>query len=129
MSRSGVPAIVIARKGKKRGFMEKCPVCKEEQKGKYWCKACKTVFVCPAPGCGAQIGKQGVEVCPRCGLLFKEYMESRKMYRQCPKCKKKQGLSEPQCKFCKYWFNCPTCGHKVPSTSMLTCPRCATPLR
>lgn len=122
-------AFVIARKGTKRGFMEKCPVCKEEQKGKYWCKACKTVFLCPAPGCGAQIGKQGVEVCPRCGLLFKEYMESRKMYRQCPKCKKKQGLSEPQCKFCKYWFNCPTCGHKVPSTSMLTCPRCATPLR
>jgi hypothetical protein len=50
------------------------------------------------------------------------------MYRQCPKCKKKQGLSEPQCKHCRYWFNCPTCGHKVPSTSMLTCPRCATSL-
>jgi predicted RNA-binding Zn-ribbon protein involved in translation (DUF1610 family) len=48
------------------------------------------------------------------------------MYRQCPKCNKKQGLSEIQCKFCKHWFNCPTCGHKVPSTSMLTCPRCGT---
>ncbi|OHB33088.1 MAG: hypothetical protein A2X84_02575 [Desulfuromonadaceae bacterium GWC2_58_13] len=112
-----------------REIMDKCPICKEEQKGKFWCKACKTIFVCPNQSCGAEILKKDIETCPRCGLLFKDYMDSRKMYRQCPKCKKKQGLSEAQCKYCKYWFNCPTCGHKVPSTSMLTCPRCATSLR
>lgn len=109
--------------------MEKCPVCKEPQKNKNWCSACGTVFTCPSPTCGAEVSKRDAHACPRCGLLFADYLTHRKMYRQCPKCKKKQGLSEIQCKFCKYWFMCPTCGHKVPSTSMLTCPRCATSLR
>ncbi|MDY6847769.1 MAG: hypothetical protein SV239_01360, partial [Thermodesulfobacteriota bacterium] len=109
--------------------MEKCPVCKQPQKGKFWCSHCKTVFVCPNPNCDTRISSRGLEACPRCGLLFADYIEKRKMYRICPKCKKRQGLSEIQCKFCKYFFNCPTCGHRVPSTSMLTCPRCATSLR
>ncbi len=109
--------------------MDKCPVCKEEKKGKYWCSACKTVFICPLTNCGTEIRQRDAKACPSCGLLFADYMETRKMYRECPKCKKKQGLSEQQCKYCRYWFNCPTCGHKVPSTSMLTCPRCATNLR
>lgn len=109
--------------------MEKCPVCKEEQKGKYWCKSCKEVFVCPQQSCGADIRKRGAESCPVCGMLFADYLADRKMYRKCPKCKKKQGISDPQCKHCHYRFNCPSCGHKVPSTSMLTCPRCATSLR
>ncbi len=109
--------------------MEKCPVCGEMKKGKYWCSNCKTVFVCPAPNCGAEIKKRGSEECPQCGLFFPEYLQNRKMYRRCPKCKKKQGLSEIQCKFCHYWFNCPTCGHRVQSTSMMTCPRCGTSLR
>jgi predicted RNA-binding Zn-ribbon protein involved in translation (DUF1610 family) len=110
--------------------MEKCPVCKEMKKGKYWCSACRTVFACPNPNCSnTTMRTREVEECSRCGLLIMEYLDNRKMYRQCPKCKKKQGLSESQCKFCKYWFTCPTCGHKVPSTSMLTCPRCATSLR
>lgn len=109
--------------------MEKCPVCKEEKKGKFMCKGCGTIFVCPNQACGAEIRKRNAEECPRCGLLFADYRESRKLVRLCPKCKRKQGLAEPQCKACKYWFNCPTCGHKVPSTSMLTCPRCATSLR
>ena len=109
--------------------MEKCPVCKEPKKGKFLCKSCGTVFVCPNPACEAEIRKRDATECPRCGLLFAEYRENRKMVRLCPKCKHTQGLSEPQCRFCRYWFNCPTCGHKVPSTSMLTCPRCATSLR
>lgn len=108
--------------------MDKCPVCNEMEKGKYWCKSCKTVFVCPAPNCGAKVGKKEAAECPKCALLFADYMAGRKLLRFCPKCKKKQGLSDPQCKFCKHWFCCPTCGHKVPSTSMLTCPRCATSL-
>jgi DNA-directed RNA polymerase subunit RPC12/RpoP len=108
--------------------MEKCPVCKEEKKGKYWCSACKTVFICPLPGCGATISNHDAQECPRCGLLFADYVNQRKMYRQCPKCKKKQGLNEQQCRHCKFWFNCPTCGHKVTSTSALTCPRCGTNL-
>ncbi|MBE0597793.1 MAG: hypothetical protein IH614_11030 [Desulfuromonadales bacterium] len=108
--------------------MEKCPVCKELKKGKFWCSGCGAVFTCPVPACGAEIRKPQDPSCPRCGLLFADYIQGRKMYRQCPKCRKKQGLSESQCKFCKYWFMCPTCGHKVPSTSMLTCPRCATRL-
>ncbi len=109
--------------------MEKCPVCKEVKKGKYWCSNCQTVFVCPVQSCGAENRKRDATECSRCGLLFSEYIKNRKMYRQCPKCKKKQGLSEPQCRYCKYWFLCPTCGHKITSTSMLTCPRCATSLR
>ena len=109
--------------------MEKCPVCKEEAKGKYFCKSCKTMFLCPSQNCGYEIRKRELTECPKCALLFADYIEQRKMYRKCPKCKKKQGLSEPQCRHCRYWFNCPTCGHKVPSTSMLTCPRCATSLR
>ena len=109
--------------------MDKCPVCKEMKKGKYWCSACKNVFVCPNPGCGAEVRKRGSQSCPRCGMLFADYIENRKMVRQCPKCKKKQGLSEFQCRHCKFYFLCPTCGHKVPSTSALTCPRCATSLR
>jgi predicted RNA-binding Zn-ribbon protein involved in translation (DUF1610 family) len=51
------------------------------------------------------------------------------MYRRCPKCKKKQGLSEHQCRFCRHWFNCPTCGDKVSTNTVLTCPRCGTSLR
>lgn len=109
--------------------LEKCPVCKEVKKGKYWCSNCMTVFVCPVQSCGAVIRNRDATECPRCGLLFADYLEHRKMLRLCPKCKKKQGLADPQCKSCKYWFNCPTCGHRVPSTSMLTCPRCATRLR
>lgn len=109
--------------------MEKCPVCKESKKTKYWCSACKSVFTCPVPTCGATVTKRDAEDCPRCGLIFSEYFSQRKMVRQCPKCKKRQGLSESQCKHCRYWFNCPTCGHRVPSTSALTCPRCATNLR
>ena len=109
--------------------MDKCPKCKELKKGKYWCTACLTVFVCPNPGCGATIDKKDATECPRCAMIFADYVTNRKMYRFCPKCKKRQGVSEPQCKFCKYWFSCPSCGHKVPSTSMLTCPRCATNLR
>jgi predicted nucleic acid-binding Zn-ribbon protein len=109
--------------------MEKCPVCKEQKKGKYWCSACKAVFVCPNPNCSAQIRQHDASSCPRCGLLFEDYIENRKMYRQCPKCGKKQGLAEHQCKYCKFWFECPTCGHKVAATSMLTCPRCGTNLR
>ncbi len=109
--------------------MEKCPVCKELKKGKYWCKGCGTMFLCPNQGCGAEIRKRDGEECPRCGLLFAPYRETQKLVRLCPKCKKFQGLAEPQCKSCRYWFNCPSCGHKVPSTSMLTCPRCATSLR
>jgi DNA-directed RNA polymerase subunit RPC12/RpoP len=38
-------------------------------------------------------------------------------------------LNEHQCRYCKFWFNCPTCGHKVPTTSALTCARCGTNLR
>ena len=109
--------------------MEKCPVCKEMTKGKYWCKGCQTVFVCPNPRCEAPNHRRDAKICARCGLLFEDYVASSKMYRECPKCKRKQGLSDPQCKHCRYWFNCPSCGHKVPSTSMLTCPRCATNLR
>lgn len=109
--------------------MEKCPACKELKKGKYFCSACKTVFVCPNQACGAELRGRELEACPRCGLLLGEYVQNQKMYRQCPKCKKKQGLVDPQCRFCKYWFNCPTCGHKITSTSILTCPRCATNLR
>ncbi len=109
--------------------MEKCPVCKEQKKGRYWCSACKTVFICPMPGCGVSVVRRDTESCPSCGLLFADYTAHKKMYRLCPKCRKKQGLAEQQCKFCRYWFNCPSCGHKVPSTSMLTCPRCAANLR
>jgi hypothetical protein len=109
--------------------MEKCPICKAEAKGKYFCKSCKTMFLCPSQNCGYEIRKRDLTECPKCALLFEDYIENRKMYRKCPKCKKKQGLSESQCRHCRYWFNCPTCGHKVPSTSMLTCPRCATSLR
>ena len=109
--------------------MDKCPVCKELRKGKHYCQSCRTVFVCPQPNCETEIYNRKARVCPRCGLLFDDYIDHQKMYRQCPKCSKKQGLSDPQCRYCKYWFNCPSCGHKVPSTSMLTCPRCATSLR
>jgi hypothetical protein len=109
--------------------MDKCPNCKEFKKGKYWCTGCLTVFVCPNPGCGAPVSKRDATECPRCAMIFADYITNRKMYRFCPKCKKRQGVSEAQCKFCKYWFSCPSCGHKVPSTSMLTCPRCATNLR
>lgn len=99
------------------------------KKGKYWCSACKEVFTCPLQNCGAQIPRGEAKECPRCGLYFPEYQENRKMYRVCPKCKKRQGLSEPQCRHCHYWFNCPSCGHQVKSTSSLTCPRCASDLR
>ncbi|TYO97631.1 hypothetical protein EDC39_10934 [Geothermobacter ehrlichii] len=109
--------------------MEKCPVCKEQSKGKYFCKNCKTMFRCPVQSCEYEIRKRDLTSCPKCGLIFEDYINRKKMYRQCPKCKKKQGVSDPQCRHCRYWFNCPTCGHKVPSTSMLTCPRCATSLR
>ncbi|MBN2644515.1 MAG: hypothetical protein JXR59_03455 [Desulfuromonadaceae bacterium] len=109
--------------------MERCPVCKEMEKGKYWCRSCKAVFVCPNPRCGAEQKKRDAESCPQCGLIFEDYIVRRKMYRRCPKCKKKQGLSETQCRYCGYWFQCPTCGHRVVSTSMLSCPRCATRLR
>jgi len=109
--------------------MEKCPVCKEMTKGKYWCKGCQTVFVCPNPRCEAPNHRRDAKICTRCGLLFADYVATSKMYRECPKCQRKQGLSDPQCRHCRYWFNCPSCGHKVPSTSMLTCPRCATNLR
>jgi hypothetical protein len=109
--------------------MDKCPVCKETTKGKFWCSSCKSVFVCPSPSCGAEIRKRDLTECPRCALIFADYIQHRKMYRICPKCKKKQGVAEPQCRHCRYWFQCPTCGHRVPSTSMLTCPRCATSLR
>ncbi len=108
--------------------MEKCPECHEPQKGKYWCRNCKRVFVCPNPQCGVEISTAR-DSCPRCGLLFEDYIVRRKMYRRCPKCKKKQGLSDNQCRSCHYWFTCPTCGHPVTSTSMLSCPRCATRLR
>ncbi|HKL48539.1 MAG TPA: hypothetical protein VJ882_02680 [Desulfuromonadales bacterium] len=109
--------------------MEKCPVCKEEKKGKYWCDACKTVFVCPMQNCGVQIRKRDAKECPQCGLFFEDFVERRKMYRRCPKCGKKQGLSESQCRHCNHWFSCPTCGHNIKTTSSLTCPRCATDLR
>jgi hypothetical protein len=109
--------------------MEKCSVCKEMTRGKYWCDSCHAVFVCPAPRCEAPNHRRDAKVCAKCGLIFADYITHRKMYRMCPKCKKKQGLSDPQCKYCRYWFNCPTCGHKVPSTSMFTCPRCGTSLR
>lgn len=109
--------------------MEKCPVCKEESKGKYFCQNCKAVFLCPAQNCEFEIRKRDLDNCPRCGLIFADYIDKKKMYRMCPKCKKKQGVSDPQCRYCRYWFSCPTCGHKVPSTSMMTCPRCATSLR
>ena len=104
--------------------MEKCPVCGEQTKGKYWCGSCKTVFVCPAPNCGFSIKKPGAEECPRCGLLFADYMEKRKMYKRCSKCKKKQGLAEMQCRYCRHWFNCPVCGHRITSTSAFSCPHC-----
>ena len=71
--------------------MEKCPVCNELKKGKFWCSACKTVFTCPMQNCGAEIRKQGTDSCPRCGLYFPDYVSNRKMYRRCPKCKKKAG--------------------------------------
>ena len=109
--------------------MEKCPVCKEQARGKYWCSNCHTVYTCPAPRCEAPNHRRDAKVCSKCSLIFEDYITNRKMYRKCPKCKKKQGLSDPQCKYCRYWFNCPSCGHKVPSTSMMTCPRCATSLR
>jgi predicted RNA-binding Zn-ribbon protein involved in translation (DUF1610 family) len=51
------------------------------------------------------------------------------MYRRCPKCEKKQGLSEQQCRYCHHWFNCPTCGSKISTNTVLTCPRCGTGLR
>ena len=35
--------------------MQKCPVCKEMQKGKFWCRSCKTVFTCPNPSCDTRI--------------------------------------------------------------------------
>ncbi len=109
--------------------MDKCPSCKQEKQGKYWCKNCKSVFLCPAQGCATENRNKDATECSRCGLLFEEYIRHHKMYRVCPKCKKKQGLSDPQCRYCRYWFNCPSCGHRVTSTSMLTCPRCATGLR
>ena len=67
--------------------MDKCPVCKEEKKGKYWCSGCQTVFVCPHPNCAKTVRKRGAKECPECGLFFEDYMERRKMYRRCPKCK------------------------------------------
>ncbi|MBN1957062.1 MAG: hypothetical protein JXQ81_12570 [Desulfuromonadales bacterium] len=107
---------------------KRCPKCGEPLKGEYWCHACKTVLKCPIPGCEATI-KPGATECPRCGLFFEDYLNGRKMYRRCPKCKKKQGLSEQQCRFCRHWFNCPTCGEKVSTNTVLTCPRCGTSLR
>ena len=106
-----------------------CPQCKAELKGEYWCSNCKTVFKCPIPGCEARITKPGTEDCPRCGLYFADYLSQRKMYRRCPKCKKKQGLSEHQCRSCRHWFNCPTCGDRISTSTFLTCPRCGTSLR
>ncbi len=106
-----------------------CPSCKQELKGKYWCSNCKAVFKCPLPGCEADITKPDAKDCPRCGLFFEDYLSQRKMYRRCPKCKKKQGLSEQQCRSCRHWFNCPTCGDKIPANTLLTCPRCGTGLR
>ncbi|SDE63027.1 hypothetical protein [Desulfuromonas thiophila] len=108
--------------------MERCPLCKKAEMGKYWCRACHAVFVCPNPQCGAPVAKPPADSCSRCGLLFEDYILRRKMYRLCPKCRKKQGIADAQCR-CGYWFNCPTCGHRVVSTSMLSCPRCATRLR
>jgi hypothetical protein len=106
-----------------------CPNCKAELKGQYWCSHCKMVFKCPIPGCETAITKVGTEDCPRCGLFFADYLSQRKMYRRCPKCKKKQGLSEQQCRSCHHWFNCPTCGDRISKNTLLTCPRCGTGLR
>ncbi|WP_321367483.1 hypothetical protein [uncultured Desulfuromusa sp.] len=108
--------------------IKRCQKCEEPLKGEFWCSHCKTVFKCPIPGCGATI-KPGATECHRCGLFFEDYLNGRKMYRRCPKCKKKQGLSEQQCRFCHHWFNCPTCGEKVSTNTVLTCPRCGTSLR
>lgn len=109
--------------------MQKCPVCKEPLQGKFWCQACHTVLVCPNPRCGAQQRKRDAASCPDCGMIFEPFITQRKKVRECPKCKKRQGLLEQRCQSCRFWFNCPTCGHKITSTSSLTCPRCATDLR
>ena len=108
--------------------IKRCQKCEEPLKGEFWCSHCKAVFKCPIPGCGATI-KPGASECQRCGLFFEDYLSGRKMYRRCPKCKKKQGLSEQQCRYCRHWFDCPTCGEKVSTTTVLTCPRCGTSLR
>ncbi|HMB16359.1 MAG TPA: hypothetical protein VKN62_08585 [Pelovirga sp.] len=107
---------------------KKCSQCGALLTGGYWCKECKAVFKCPIPGCEATV-KPGAQECGRCGLFFEDYLSQRKMYRRCPKCKKKQGLSEHQCRFCRHWFNCPTCGDKISTNTVLTCPRCGTSLR
>ena len=35
---------------------------------------------CPNPNCDTRISSRGLEACPRCGLLFADYIEKRKMY-------------------------------------------------
>lgn len=109
--------------------MATCPECKQPLKNPALCEHCRTVFICPAQNCATTISSRKLSCCPRCGLLFADYLDSHKQLRECPKCKHKQGLSDPQCHHCHFWFNCPSCGHKVPSTSMLTCPRCAASLQ
>lgn len=109
--------------------MSTCKECKQPLKNPAVCHNCRRVFICPSQSCATVISSHKLSACPRCGLLFPDYLDQQKKVRECPKCKRKQGLTDPQCHHCHYWFNCPSCGHKVPSTSMLTCPRCATSLR
>jgi hypothetical protein len=46
---------------------------------------------------------------PRYGLLLAEYVENARCTVYVPSAKT---VSEPQCKYCGYWFNYPTCGHR-----------------
>ena len=119
------------------GFESECPIC-------HFKFGPDIKFECPV--CGQQVSP-GIKSCPACEVNFYRIaakavddvvertteqlleelitfeaglVKESGMKFTCPNCSKLLRGDEG---------SCPSCGHKVPSTSMLTCPRCATNLR
>jgi hypothetical protein len=109
--------------------MSLCKNCNEPLKNRYFCHSCNAVFICPNSECNEPVKNSTDTVCSHCNLIFIDYITLKKRYKQCTKCKKKQGLYENPCKYCRRYFQCPECGYKFGKSVILSCPKCGRSMR